>query len=108
MHGVNFLCHGSVVAVSFVACILGLMLLWERKGTKDEEREETEKILFRMSFSYWLVYCVAFGLEKMVFSNYEPMMMTLKVTTALSYFLTFSCILSLPLHRLAVRQEVQD
>ncbi len=108
MHGVNFLCHGSVVAVSFVACILGLMLLWERKGKKDEEREETEKILFRMSFSYWLVYCVAFGLEKMVFSNYEPMMMTLKVTTALSYFLTFSCILSLPLHRFAVRQEVQD
>ncbi len=108
MHGVNFLCHGSVVAVSFVACILGLMLLWDRQGTKDDEREETEKILFRMSFSYWLVYCVAFGLEKMVFPNYEPMMMALKVTTALSYFLTFSCILSLPLHRFAVRQEVQD
>jgi hypothetical protein len=28
--------------------------------------------------------------------------MTLKITTALSYFLTFSCILSLPLHRFAV------
>ncbi|WP_414752257.1 hypothetical protein [Anabaena sp. CCY 9910] len=108
MHGVNFLCHGFVVAVSFVACIAGLILLWDSKGTKDDEREETEKILFRMSFSYWLVYCVAFGLEKMVFPNYEPMMMTLKITTALSYFLTFSCILSLPLHRFAVRQEIQD
>jgi hypothetical protein len=108
MHEVNFLCHGSVVAVSFVASILGLMLLWEGKDAKNDEKEETEKILFRMSFSYWLVYCVAFGLEKMVFPNYEPMMMTLKITTALSYFLTFSCILSLPLHRFAVRQEVQD
>lgn len=108
MHGVNFLCHGFVVAVSFVACITGLILLWDSKDTKNNEREETEKILFRMSFSYWLVYCVAFGLEKIIFPNYEPMIMTLKITTALSYFLTFSCILSLPLHRFAVRQEIQE
>ncbi|AFY46816.1 hypothetical protein Nos7524_0917 [Nostoc sp. PCC 7524] len=108
MHASSLLCHGFVVAVSFVACIIGLALLWDGKDTKNDDRAETELILFRMSFTYWLVYCVAFGLEKLVFSNYEPVIMTLKITTALSYFLTFSCIVSLPLHKFAVHQEVEE
>lgn len=103
MHSVNLLCHEVVVAVSFVACIVGLVLLWDTKKPKNNI-EETEEILFRMSFSYWLVYCVAFGIEKIVLPDWETVVMTLKITTALSYFLTFSCILSLPLHKFAVHQ----
>ncbi|MBN3958455.1 MAG: hypothetical protein V7L22_30810 [Nostoc sp.] len=103
MHSLNIFCHEFVVAVSFVACIIGLLLLWDgQQQTNDVE--ETERILFRMSFSYWLVYCVAFGLEKMVLPNWESLLMTLKITTALSYFLTFSCIVSLPLHKFAVHR----
>jgi uncharacterized membrane protein len=103
MHGINFLCHEFVVAISFVACIVGLLLLWDKNQPKDDI-EETEQILFRMSFSYWLVYCIAFGIEKMALPNWEPLLMSLKITTALSYFLTFSCILSLPLHKFAVHR----
>ncbi|MBD2438985.1 hypothetical protein H6G69_19585 [Nostoc sp. FACHB-110] len=103
MHSMSFLCHEFVVAVSFVACILGLVLLWDSKQAKDD-MEETEKILFRMSFSYWLVYCVAFALEKLILPEWEAVVMSLKITTALSYFLTFSCILSLPLHKFAVHR----
>ncbi len=103
MHSLNIFCHESVVAVSFVACIIGLVLLWNSKQ-QTTEMEETERILFRMSFSYWLVYCVAFGIEKMVLPDWESVLMTLKITTALSYFLTFSCILSLPLHKFAVHR----
>ncbi|MDZ8050293.1 MAG: hypothetical protein RMX68_024215 [Aulosira sp. ZfuVER01] len=103
MHSVNIFCHEFVVAVSFVACIVGLLILWDSKQQKDE-MEETEQILFRMSFTYWLVYCVAFGLDKILLPSWEPIVMSLKITTALSYFLTFSCILSLPLHRFAVHQ----
>lgn len=104
MHSINLFCHEFVVAVSFVACIAGLLLLWDSKQQAQEDREETEQILLRMSFSYWLVYCVAFGLEKVAVPSWEPILMTLKITTALSYFLTFSCVLSLPLHRFAVHQ----
>ncbi|MHC5760366.1 hypothetical protein [Nostoc sp.] len=103
MHSLNIFCHESVVAVSFVACIIGLLLLWNGKQ-QTNEMEETERILFRMSFSYWLVYCVAFGIEKMVLPDWESVLMTLRITTALSYFLTFSCILSLPLHKFAVHR----
>ncbi|MGH7997921.1 MAG: hypothetical protein ACREPR_00415 [Brasilonema sp.] len=102
MHSVNLVCHDFFVLLSFIACIAGLLLLWERKQEKDET-EETEKILFRMSFSYWLVYCVAFAIQKIVLPDWETVMMTLKITAALSYFLTFSCIVSLPLHKFAVR-----
>ncbi|MBD2448343.1 hypothetical protein H6G76_14450 [Nostoc sp. FACHB-152] len=103
MHSMSFLCHEFVVAVSFCACILGLVMLWDGKQPKDN-MEETEKILFRMSFSYWLVYCVAFGLEKLILPDWESVVMSLRITTALAYFLTFSCILSLPLHKFAVRR----
>ncbi|MEH1792555.1 MULTISPECIES: hypothetical protein [unclassified Nostoc] len=103
MHSLNIFCHESVVAVSFVACILGLVLLWDSKQQKSDV-EETEVILFRMSFTYWLVYCVAFGIEKIILPEWESVVMTLKITTALSYFLTFSCILSLPLHKFAVHR----
>ncbi|MDZ8185059.1 MAG: hypothetical protein RMX96_09420 [Nostoc sp. ChiSLP02] len=99
----NLFCHESVVAVSFVACIVGLVLLWDSKQQKSDI-EETEKILFRMSFSYWLVYCIAFGIEKIVLPEWESVLMTLRITTALSYLLTFSCIVSLPLHKFAVHR----
>ncbi|MGJ5672145.1 MAG: hypothetical protein ACR9NN_00730 [Nostochopsis sp.] len=103
MPSVNFICHNFFVAVSFVACIIGLFLLSDNKQQKDDA-DATEVILFRMTFCYWLVYCVAFGIEKLVFPHWEAIHMTLRITTALSYFLTFSCIVSLPLHKFAVRQ----
>ncbi|KOP28164.1 hypothetical protein AMR41_01810 [Hapalosiphon sp. MRB220] len=103
MPSVNFICHNFFVAVSFVACIIGLFLLWDNKQQKDDA-DATEVILFRMTFCYWLVYCVAFGIEKLVFPHWEAIHMTLRITTALSYFLTFSCIISLPLHKFAVHQ----
>jgi hypothetical protein len=106
MHSVNVICHDFFVLLSFVACIVGLWLLWDEKQAEDE-LQETEQILFRMSFSYWLVYCIAFGIEKIVLPDWESVLLTLRITTALSYFLTFSCVLSLPLHKLAVR-HVQD
>ncbi|MBD2385839.1 hypothetical protein [Cylindrospermum sp. FACHB-282] len=103
MNSVNLLCHEFVVAVSFVACIVGLVLLRDCKQ-QQTDGEETEQILLRMSFSYWLVYCVAFGVEKMLLPDWQGLTVSLKITTALSYFLTFSCILSLPLHKFAVHQ----
>lgn len=103
MHSINFMCHEFVVCLSFLACIAGLLLLWDTKQQKDN-LEVTEKILLRMSFSYWLVYCLAFGLEKLILPDWETALMSVKITIALSYFLTFSCVVSLPLHKFSVRR----
>lgn len=106
MHQTNFICHEFFVILSFFACIAGLLILCNKEEIKSE-MQQTERILFRMSFSYWLVYCIAFGMEKIVLPFGEAAVMSLRMTTALSYFLTFSCILCLPLHKFAMRQ-IQD
>jgi hypothetical protein len=102
----GFFCHNSVVLLSSIACITGLGLLWGY-DCRDDEAKETERILFMMSFSYWLLYCVAFGMQKLPLPGWETLIPPLKMTTALSYLLTFSCILSLPLHKLAIH-EIED
>jgi hypothetical protein len=103
MPTVNLCCHEFVVAISSVACIVGLWLLKDHNQAIDDF-QETEQSLLTMSFAYWLVYCTAFGMEKVFLFNWEAVIITLRITTALSYFLTFSCILSLPLHKFAVHK----
>lgn len=104
----NVFCHQFFIALSFIACIMGLWLLRNIPQETDES-EETEVVLLRMSFTYWLVYCIAFTCEQFLTSSqWEGLIMTLKITTALAYFLTFSCILSLPLYKLAVHKVEID
>ncbi|MEA5571521.1 hypothetical protein [Calothrix sp. UHCC 0171] len=99
----NVFCHEIFVAISAIACMAGLALLWSRKPS-DDETEATESILLKMSFSYWLVYCVAFGVQKLIVPDWENVTGTLRLTTTLSYLLTFSCIVCLPLHKFAVHE----
>ena len=103
MPTVNLCCHEFVVAISSVACIVGLWLLKDHNQAIDDF-QETEQSLLTMSFAYWLVYCIAFGIEKVFLLNWEVIIVSLRITIALSYFLTFSCILSLPLHKFAVHK----
>ena len=106
MHLINFMCHDFFVMLSFVACVAGLGLLWDKEQF-ETEMQETEKILFRMSFSYWLVYCIAFGIEKIFLPFPEAVLMSLRMTTALSYFLTYSCSICLPIHKFAM-SRIED
>ena len=99
--------HDYLLLISFAACIAGLWLLFDSKQTQADDLEDTELTLFRMSFSYWMVYCAAFGIQKIVVPDWDIVLLNLRLTAALSYFLTFACILCLPLHRFAVRQ-VED
>jgi hypothetical protein len=94
----------AIAFLSFIACIAGLILLSGANSAQVNELEETEQNLLRMSFTYWLVYCICLGLQKMTVPDWETLWLSLKLTAALSYFLTFACILCLPLHRFAVRQ----
>ena len=100
----NIIWYDFLVFLSFIACIAGLILLSDTKQNQVSELEETEQILFRMSFTYWLVYCIAVGIQKIVLPEWEVLLLSLKITAALSYFLTFACVVCLPLHRFSVRQ----
>ncbi|MEG4283222.1 hypothetical protein QUB68_08845 [Microcoleus sp. A006_D1] len=97
--------HDYLVMVSFVASIAGLVLLGDN-GTSGpaDDRTLSEEILIKMSFTYWIVYCISvFGL-KLHLPEDSWLLHSLKLTTVLSYLLTASSILSLPLQRMAVRR----
>ena len=97
-----------LVMVSFVASIAGLVLLGDNRNSQPtDDRTLSEEILIKMSFTYWTVYCISvFGL-KLHLPEDSWLFLSLKLTTVLSYLLTASSILSLPLQRMAVRQ-VED
>ncbi|MBD0311532.1 MAG: hypothetical protein ICV86_01175 [Microcoleus sp. T3-bin5] len=108
--------HDYLVMVSFVASIAGLVLLGDNRNSQSTDdslgdsfasRTLSEEILIKMSFTYWIVYCISvFGL-KLHLPEDSWLLLSLKLTTVLSYLLTASSILSLPLQRMAVRQ-VED
>ncbi len=98
--------HNLLIISSFCACIAGLLLLINT-GSNEVNGLEDEQILFRMTFTYWMVYCVCVGLQKIGLPEGEIVLMSVNITAALSYFLTFACVLCLPLHRFSVRQVEQ-
>ncbi|MEG4318896.1 MULTISPECIES: hypothetical protein [unclassified Microcoleus] len=105
--------HDYLVMVSFVASVGGLVLLGDKGDSQRADdslrdsfaaRTLSEEILIKMSFTYWIVYCISvFGL-KLHLPEDSWLLLSLKLTTVLSYLLTASSILSLPLQRMAVRQ----
>ena len=100
--------HDYLVMVSFVASIAGLVLLGDNRNSQPtDDRTLSEEILIKMSFTYWTVYCIfVFGL-KLHLPEDSWLFLSLKLTTVISYLLTASSILSLPLQRMAVRR-VED
>lgn len=84
---------------SFLACIAGLSLIFATQHLPVSDHEATEQMLFKMSFAYWMVYCGAFALQHLPLPTWETLELSLKFTLVISYLLTFSCVLTLPLHR---------
>jgi hypothetical protein len=103
-------CHHCAVSISLFAALSGLGLLWLPSLLKQPETlEETERILLLMSFSYWLVYCVVFLVQKAPFpAEWEVFRTSLKMTTAITYFFTAACVISLPLTHFAASQFSEE
>ena len=108
--------HDYIVIISFVASIAGLILLGDSRNSKamdDSLRDSfaartlSEEILIKMSFTYWIVYCISVFALKLHIPEDNWLLHSLKLTTVLSYLLTASSILSLPLQRMGVRR-VED
>jgi hypothetical protein len=101
---VNISWHDYLLMVSFIAAIAGIVLLKSDRGSAKDDLEEADHMLILMSFAYWLVYCGAFALQKVISTDWETVVLSIKLTGVIAYLLTASCILSLPLNRISVRQ----
>lgn len=96
--------HDYLMAFSFFAAIAGIGLLFNSSQASESDWEITDRVLMLMTFTYWLVYCVAAGLQRLILPEWEMLLWSVKLTGVLSYLLTAACVLSLPLHRVSVRQ----
>jgi hypothetical protein len=67
--------------------------------------DPTERVLIMMVFAYWLVFCCAKMAQPMLLPQWELAQLSLKLTGVLAYLLTFTCVLSLPLHRFAAQRQ---
>jgi hypothetical protein len=94
---------GTLTVISWLAAIAGLVLLNPLKKT-DADFDPTERVLCMMVFAYWLVYCTAKAIQPMILPQWEVALLSVKLMGVLSYLLTFTCVLSLPLHRISSRQ----
>ena len=101
---VNLSWHESLIILSFFGSIAGIALLIIDKQPAKDETEAADQMLMQMTFVYWLVYCVAFGMQKLISPEWETILLSVKFTGVISFLLTASCILSLPLNRISVRQ----
>lgn len=100
----NLFWHDYLVLISFIGSIAGVWLLNTGKQTQANELAETEQMLMLLSFTCWMVYCVAIGTQKVFLPKCEIFLMNLQLTAVIAYFLTFCCVLALPLHRFSLRQ----
>lgn len=104
----TFSWHDYLMLLSFVAAIVGLaFLLWE-KTAEETDAEVADRVLFMMSFAYWLVYCLSATALKFIQPEWETLLLSVKLTGVLSYLLTATCVLSLPLHRVSIQQTESD
>lgn len=93
------------MTASFFAAIVGIGLLFQGSQAYESDWEITDRVLMLMTFTYWLVYCVAVGLQRFILPQWELLLWSVKLTGILAYLLTTACVLSLPLHRVSMRQS---
>ncbi len=91
--------------ISFFAAVIGLYVLYNVKPKPGEQLDDADHTLFALSFAYWVVHCLAVGAHRTVSPDWEIAALSLKFTAVFSYLLTFSSALSLPLHRISIRQS---
>jgi hypothetical protein len=101
-----FVCQEYINLISFFASVLGLFLLLNDKSQPfSADDQDPDNMLLAMSFGYWIIHCVTLSAQKWVSPEWEIVLLSLKFAAVLSYLLTFSCVLSLPLNRIASRRQ---
>jgi hypothetical protein len=99
--------QNAMIAVSFVACAIGLVLVLGFRHAPADEYERVDEALFAMIFAYWMVYCASVAIVHFGWLEGEFVIRSLRATSVLAYLLTWASVLSLPLHRLSASREIE-
>ncbi|WP_404784616.1 hypothetical protein [Altericista sp. CCNU0014] len=97
--------HDSILLVSCFASVAGLYFYGRSQAEDPTDAEAAHETLVRLSFVYWLVYCASNWGEQICASSSQGLACSLRVLGLFSYILTFSCVLSVPLHAIEQRRR---
>lgn len=92
---------------SFAACVIGLYVLYNDASTQ-EDLGEANWNLMAFGFGYWLLNCVAHGVEQWLCPDCSAVWLSMKFLNLFSMLLTFSCVLALPLNQVAARNQPEE
>jgi peptidoglycan biosynthesis protein MviN/MurJ (putative lipid II flippase) len=98
----------SWTLASFFASAIGLYLLYNNHKLRHEDLDESQWMLFAMSFAYWIVHCVAISTQRWIPQDWAWMIFSFKFCAVISALLTFSCALSLPLNRITEAHRTEE
>jgi hypothetical protein len=96
--------HHYVTLISFFAAVIGLFILHNDRSVH-EDFDDTNWMLLAMSYAYWIVHCCTDALQTVVPLDWPTAIYSLKLTALFSLLLTFSCAFSLPLNRIALKNQ---
>lgn len=109
--------HNGLLFSSAIAALIGILwLVHQEKQERSQVGNPPEltlqqaygETLLRMIFVYWLLYCGVKGLQTLIPLEGTDLGRMCQVTGLLSYLLTFSSVLCLPMHYLQARQGQQQ
>jgi hypothetical protein len=95
--------HHWILVLSALCSFVGLCWLCADRNDNLTDAETTHQTLFRMAFAAWLMYCAS-TLGEALCQNFAEDC-GLRVLSALSYVVTFCCVLGLPLHAIEQLQR---
>ncbi len=111
--------HQLILGASALASLLGLLILLQtdvngikvnptRPVTDMDEFTAHSETLLRMIFVYWLLFCLASGLQSLSCLAGSDLQAKCRIIQVLSYLLTFSSVLCFPMHLFQARQMRQQ
>ncbi len=103
----SYMTHSWTLA-SFFASAVGLYLLYNHAAIRDEDLDESQWMLFAMSFAYWILHCVTIAVQHWVPQEWIWAMLGMKFCAVMSALLTFSCAFSLPLNAISEANRVEE
>ncbi|MGB8700030.1 MAG: hypothetical protein WCD18_11495 [Thermosynechococcaceae cyanobacterium] len=96
--------HDYLLITSCLTSAVGLTVFCHCPIPEPNAAEATQETLVRMTFIYWMLYCLSRLGQLWCDSTAQDFVCSLRVLALLSYVLTFCCVVSLPLHTIEQRR----
>jgi hypothetical protein len=90
--------HDVLLIFSGLTSLAGVGYVYRWAIEEPTASQALQETLMRLTFVYWIVFCVSSLGQRLVTFLSSDLAYQLKILSLLCFMLTFCCLLSLPLH----------